>query len=116
MSEGPGCAKWLVATVIALLAAGAGIVAILNYVSAPRVEMSQYEVGIDRYAGQDYSNFTVPGVQACSSACLNDPKCMSFSFHVKTNHCWLKSDVPLRVENNEFTSGVKIPKPSWKLW
>ena len=70
--------------------------------------MSDPEIGIDRYGGGDYRDFYVPSVQACSDSCLKDPECMSFSFNVSSNQCWLKNDVPLRVENKGFISGVKF--------
>ena len=108
MGEQTSRTAWIVGTVIALLGAGGGIVALLNYINRPTQRMADLEVNIDRYGGDDYSNFSTPSAQACCNACLKDPKCMSFSFNVSASQCWLKSNVPLRVENRGFVSGVKI--------
>jgi hypothetical protein len=72
--------------------------------------MSALEMGIDRYGGEDYSDFASPSAQACSDSCLKDPKCKSFAFNLNANQCWLKASVPRRVENTGFASGVKILK------
>lgn len=110
MSEQGRGVKWLVGAVIGLLGAGAGIVALLEYLDRPTAQMSPLEVSTDRYRGDDYSNFTALSPQACSDACLADKRCMAFSFNVSANQCWLKGDVPLRVENGGFVSGVKTFK------
>jgi len=72
--------------------------------------MSPLEMGIDRYGGEDYSDFASPSAQACSDSCLKDPKCKAFAFNLNANQCWLKSNIPRRVENSGFASGVKILK------
>lgn len=109
--------RWFVGTVIAFIGAGAGLVAILQFVVEPRPAMSAFEVGIDRYGGKDYGGGSpAENVQACSDACLSDPQCQSYSFNVGAKQCWLKADRPLRVDNREFISGVKVLKPWWKLW
>ena len=72
--------------------------------------MSQLEMGIDRYGGEDYSDFASASAQACSDSCLKDPKCKAFAFNLNANQCWLKSNIPRRVENSGFASGVKILK------
>ena len=77
-----------------------------------RWEMSAFEVGIDRFGGIDYNNGSpARSLQECSDTCLADTRCMSFSFNTQSNQCWLKGDVPLRIENRIFTSAVKIAKP-----
>lgn len=115
MTEHSSTVKWLVGAVIGLLAAGGGIVALLDYArkpAPPQHRMSALEDSTDRYGGVDYSNFTTAGPQACSDSCLADSRCMAFSFNVSANQCWLKGDVPLRVENSGFVSGVKILTPN----
>ena len=99
--------RWIVGALIGLLAAGGGIVTLLDYIRQPSPQMSQLEIGTDRYGGEDFRDFPVSSVEECSDACLNDPDCRSFSFNVSAKQCWLKKDVPLRVENSGFTSGVK---------
>jgi len=106
----------MVATITGVLAAGAGIVAILNFVTASRWQMSEREAGIDRYGGQELRDFYSPSAAECGQACLSDGACQAYSFNVEANQCWLKADVPLRRENRAFTSAVKVAKPWWKVW
>jgi hypothetical protein len=108
MSKPASRMKWVVGVIITLLGAGGGIVALLDYLNRPTVRMSELEYNVDRYGGEDYSNFTSPSSPACSESCLSDPKCMAFSFNVSANQCWLKGNVPLRVQNSTYVSGVKI--------
>ncbi|HMA71011.1 MAG TPA: PAN domain-containing protein [Xanthobacteraceae bacterium] len=70
------------------------------------------QVGFDRRGG-DYANFTVrsgdPG--ACAARCDREPRCRAWSFNYPTADragvCWLKSQVPPRVEDGASASGVR---------
>lgn len=99
--------RWIVGTVITLLGAGGGIVALVEYFNKPRAMMSALEHNTDRYGGVEHSNFTAATPEDCSEACRLNPACAAFSYNVSANQCWLKGDVPLRVENPGFISGVK---------
>jgi len=70
-------------------------------------EMSDYDVGVDRF-GSDYKDTTVSGgVDECREICRKDTRCQSFSFNQSANQCWLKNAVPLKRPENGFISGVK---------
>ena len=69
--DGSARTKWLVGTIIGLLGAGGGIVALLEYADRPSARMSELEINTDRY-GADYSDFPSSDVDACASACLAD--------------------------------------------
>jgi hypothetical protein len=99
--------KLVAGLLFGLLGAGGGIVALLRYMDEPMPSMSTLELATDRYGGDDYSNFAAASAEACSQACLADSRCQSFSFNIDAGQCWLKGDVPLRVDNRTFVSGVK---------
>jgi len=69
------------------------------------------QVGFDRH-GSDYANFPVrSGDPAlCAARCDRDGRCRAWSFNYPTaDHaavCWLKSQVPPRVEDGASVSGV----------
>ena len=70
------------------------------------------QIGFDRRGG-DYLSFSVrsgdPG--ACATRCEHDTKCRAWSFSYPTAEraatCWLKSQVPPRVEDQGSASGVR---------
>jgi len=70
------------------------------------------QVGFDR-RGDDYANFPVrsgdPAV--CAAHCDRDSRCKAFSFSYPTRdhqaECWLKNEVPPRVEDTGAASGVR---------
>jgi len=70
------------------------------------------QVGYDRRGG-DYLNFTVrsgdPAV--CAARCDRDQRCRAWSFNYPSAEhaatCWLKNQVPPRVEDNASASGVR---------
>lgn len=70
------------------------------------------QVGFDRPGG-DYSNFPVrSGDPAqCALRCERDAKCRAWSFTYPTPEagavCWLKSQVPARVDHADSVSGVR---------
>lgn len=74
------------------------------------------EVGVDR-PGKDLKpgfDLTSDDPQLCKLACDADPNCKAYTY-VKPNtiqgpkpRCWLKSDVPVAVNNNCCVSGVKV--------
>ena len=73
---------------------------------------SHAQIGFDRRGG-DYLSFSVrsgdPG--ACAMRCEHDTKCRAWSFSYpaaeRTATCWLKSQVPPRVEDQGSASGVR---------
>src|SRR5215472_422824 len=83
------------------------IVAVLGF---PPVSRAQ--VGFDR-RGADYTNFPVrsgdPAV--CAARCDREARCRAWSFTFPTGDrsatCWLKADVPPRVEAGDVVSGVR---------
>jgi PAN domain len=70
------------------------------------------QVGFDRHGG-DYSNFAVrSGDPAqCATRCDRDSHCRAWSFSYPAGEhpaeCWLKSQVPPRVEDSTSASGVR---------
>lgn len=73
--------------------------------------------GFDRPGG-DYANALVrsgdPAV--CAARCERDPRCRAWSFSYPTQThpatCWLKNEIPARVENPCCVSSVKGVPPS----
>jgi hypothetical protein len=73
---------------------------------------SRGQVGFDRRGG-DYFNFTLrsgdPAV--CSARCDHDARCRAWSFSFPTAErsatCWLKGQVPPRIEDRGSVSGVR---------
>ena len=104
------------ATIVSVLAAGVGIVAILNFATASRWEMSPQEQHTDRYGGKELRDFSAATPDECGQTCISDTACQAYSFNVEAHQCWLKADVPGRRENAGFVSAVKRAKPWWKLW
>src|SRR5216683_6133941 len=70
------------------------------------------QVGFDRHGG-DYANFPVrSGDPAlCAARCDRDGRCRAWSFNYPNADrpavCWLKSQVPPRVEDSTSASGVR---------
>lgn len=71
------------------------------------------QAGYDRPGG-DYSNFVVRSADpaVCSARCDREGRCRAWSFSYPTAtgtraFCWLKSEVPPRVESTCCVSGVK---------
>jgi hypothetical protein len=70
------------------------------------------QVGFDR-RGHDYMNFPVrsgdPAV--CAARCDREPRCRAWSFNYpgadRPAMCWLKSQVPPRIEVGDSASGVR---------
>jgi hypothetical protein len=94
----------MIRVVVALAAALLGIVAGALPTNA--------QVGFDRRGG-DYFNFTIrsgdPAV--CAARCDREARCRAWSFNFPTAErpamCWLKSQVPRRVEESGSASGVR---------
>jgi PAN domain-containing protein len=92
-----------------LLCAGCWLVALLS--AAPAELRAQ--TGFDRPGG-DYSSFAARGGDpaACAERCDRDARCRSWSFAYPTTRgpratCWLKAEVPARVEDACCVSGVR---------
>lgn len=75
--------------------------------------LAQAQTGFDRFGG-DYSRFEVrngdPAV--CAARCERDARCRAWSFSYPRTAtgaatCWLKNQVPPRVENKCCVSGVR---------
>jgi PAN domain len=70
------------------------------------------QVGFDRPGG-DYSSFPVRNGDpvTCALRCEHEARCRSWSFGYPTGEgaavCWLKSQVPARVEDSGSVSGVR---------
>lgn len=70
------------------------------------------QVRFDR-PGNDYASFTLRGGDpaACAMRCERDARCRAWSFAYPSRDspaiCWLKSQVPARVESNGSVSGVR---------
>jgi PAN domain len=83
----------------------------LTVVGCP-LSASRAQVGFDRRGG-DFTSFSVrsgdPAV--CASRCDRDSRCRAWSFSYPTADrpamCWLKSQVPPRVEDSASASGVR---------
>jgi len=77
-------------------------------VASPAVAQVHY----DRPGG-DYANFTLRGGDpaVCALRCERDARCRAWSFAYPSPEglavCWLKSQVPARVEDNGSVSGVR---------
>jgi PAN domain len=73
---------------------------------------SRAQVGFDRHGG-DYTSFPLRSGDpaACAARCDRDNRCRAWSFNYPTaDHpavCWLKSQVPPRVEDGTSASGVR---------
>ena len=64
------------------------------------------EPGFDYY-GSDYTNFRVPGDEACREECRRDRRCAAFTFNLRSGMCYLKDQAgPLR-RNPDTVTGVK---------
>lgn len=83
-------------------------VALAVVVAAPVSAQVRY----DRPGG-DYANFTLRGGDpaVCAFRCERDARCRAWSFAYPTGDggavCWLKSQVPQRVESADSVSGVR---------
>lgn len=70
------------------------------------------QVGFDRHGG-DYTSFPVRSGDpaACATRCDREGRCRAWSFNYPTADrpavCWLKSQVPPRVEDGGSASGVR---------
>jgi 1-phosphatidylinositol phosphodiesterase len=84
-------------------------------VEPPRIEM---EPDVNRPGG-DYHDFELETADPmiCGTACADQPRCLSWTY-VKPGvqgeraHCWLKSEVPEPVEDDNCVSGLRpVPPP-----
>jgi hypothetical protein len=93
----------------AVLLCGAWVFGLLSAVQAP----TEAQTGFDRPGG-DYTSFAVRGGDpaVCAERCDRDARCRAWSFAYPTTRgqratCWLKADVPARVEDACCVSGVR---------
>ena len=92
---------------------GALVLAALTLAVLAQAGPAQAQSGFDRRGG-DYSNFQIrngdPAV--CAARCERDAKCLAWSFsYPRTENalaiCWLKNQVPSRLEDKCCVSGVR---------
>ncbi|MBN2173308.1 MAG: PAN domain-containing protein [Bacteroidales bacterium] len=65
--------------------------------------------------GNDYRNFEVKhgdDCQTCEDSCLKDPRCKAYTYvlpgiQAQRGVCWLKSEVPVPIDDKNCISGVK---------
>src|SRR5713101_3170352 len=78
---------------------------------------SRAQVGFDRHGG-DYANFPVRSGDPtiCAARCDRDARCRAWSFNYPTADraavCWLKSQVPPRVEDGASHPAFMAPASS----
>ena len=76
------------------------------------ISPSRAQVGFDRPGG-DYSSFPVRNgdPMACALRCEREARCRAWSFGYPTGDsaavCWLKAQVPTRIEESDSVSGVR---------
>jgi hypothetical protein len=99
-------AEWLVGAAT-LVGVTGGFVAVVGKSDLGRCPKAALEKNVNRPGGHVYQHFDSPDARVCADACVSDTRCQAFSFDVTTSRCWLKSDVPPKVENAGFVSGVK---------
>ena len=82
-------------------------------VTALATRPAQAQANFDRPGG-DYQNSPVPSGEPadCALMCERDRRCRAWSFNYPTDIaggavCWLKSNVPARVQDNCCVSGVR---------
>ena len=74
---------------------------------------AQAQANFDRPGGDYYSSPVASGDPAdCALVCERDRRCRAWSFNYPTEIasgavCWLKSNVPARIQNNCCVSGVR---------
>ena len=66
------------------------------------------------YPGNDFRNFASGGAMPCSESCMNNPRCLAWTFvrpaaEGQLGRCWLKSGAPVAVADRCCTSGVRPP-------
>jgi PAN domain len=90
-----------------------GLTIILLVLAVSRsVAPSWAQVGFDRPGG-DYSSFSVRAgdPMVCALRCEREARCRSWSFGYPTAEsaavCWLKAQVPARIEESDSVSGVR---------
>lgn len=105
-----GRAERLVGVGFILVAVGIGLITFAVQADHPRKRMSALELNVDLRGGTNYTHFEAPNPEVCADACLSDSRCMAFSYSVEAQECWLKRDVPAKVEEEGFVSAVKLLK------
>ena len=73
----------------------------------PPVHMAEQEPNINRDGG-DYKDFVAGDINECLVACENDSDCKAITFNKSSRQCWMKSSVPLRSDNPNYISSVKV--------
>ncbi len=92
---------------------GACLAALAFLAVAASTRTAQAQTNFDRPGGDYHSGRVVSGDPAdCALVCERDRRCRAWSFNYPTDVvggavCWLKSSVPVRVQDNCCVSGVR---------
>ncbi len=70
------------------------------------IDNNGLEQNINRMGGDLQVIHSLMNVNTCRDTCNNTTECMSFTF--TNNTCWLKSEIPPRIKEEGFISGVSI--------
>lgn len=57
--------------------------------------------------GFDYHSLPGVTLQACDSACARQPRCVAFTYNLRYDHCFLKDNAMIAVDNQDAVSGVR---------
>ena len=72
-----------------------------------RPSMSEVEMDINR-DGSDYKDFVASNIEECLDTCARELRCKAITFTKSSRQCWMKSSVPLRSNNPNYISAVKV--------
>ncbi len=73
----------------------------------PPVHMAEQEPNINRDGG-DYKDFVAGDITECLVACEKDSDCKAITYNKSSRQCWMKSSVPLRSDDSNYISSVKV--------
>ena len=59
------------------------------------------------YNGGDYLTFSTNDVYSCSQRCMQEAKCLAFTFNTETKLCWLKNTYVQKIEDPHAIGGRK---------
>jgi len=92
---------------------GACVILLVGLLAAFGMRPAQAQANFDRPGGDYLSSPVASGDPAdCALVCERDRRCRAWSFSYPTDTtsgavCWLKSNVPVRVQDNCCVSGVR---------
>src|SRR5580700_8075271 len=91
---------------------GACVILLVGFAAALGIRPAQAQTNFDRPGGDYLSSPVASGDPAdCALVCERDRRCRAWTFSYPTDTtsgavCWLKSNVPARVQDNCCVSGV----------